>query len=112
MHDAEPSLALLASLRCSLAGRGVRFEWGMPLIPHSPRSGLFADDVRDVVGVFRWVLCTMRNPRLRSSLILVPAALGGAEPRLRSSLRCGARSREGAGGSSGGCLSSPPPPEA
>ena len=39
LSDAEPSLALLASLRCSLEGLSVRFEWGMPLIPHTPRSG-------------------------------------------------------------------------
>src|SRR5437764_3084121 len=36
---AEPSLALLAPLRCSLAPSKSQCGWGKPPFPHTPRSG-------------------------------------------------------------------------
>jgi hypothetical protein len=88
---------LRCSLRCAARSRegSSRFEWGMPPIPHTPRSGRIAGDGAGDVVFF------------------VFASWFGAEPSLALlASGCAARSREGSSRFERGMLPSPTPPEA
>src|SRR5438046_3157564 len=62
---AEHSLALLASLRCSLAPSESQYGWGKPPFPHAPRSGRGATCLLESLRAFGLQRYALGSPSLR-----------------------------------------------